>query len=258
MTEVLHFQGYEGGGMLEKETSRYSSLTWLLWDWSRKDVWRSTGIIGKTVKTPFFGTYMGRNTFQAILSNLQVSDSTLDLPCNNRNYDSLYKVCPMLDMMDRTFVQSYKSGRDLSFDEGCCPYNDRVFFNVTTQKNPQNGIWKFLKFQIQGQVMWLLLMFMQGKIRLDVLWMLMFWTHNWHKLQKWLWVWWKREICWGGGTMFIWTTTIQVQIFFGSSIIRRCFPVGPAAKIKKICQKLSLKLYWRRKVIVYLEGMALC
>ena len=25
---------------------------------------------------PFFGTYMGRNTFQAILSNLQVSDGT--------------------------------------------------------------------------------------------------------------------------------------------------------------------------------------
>ena len=31
---------------------------------------------GETVKMPFFGTYMGRNTFQAILSNLQVLDST--------------------------------------------------------------------------------------------------------------------------------------------------------------------------------------
>ena len=35
---------------------------------------------GETVKTPFFGTYMGRNTFQSILSNFQVSDGTLDLP----------------------------------------------------------------------------------------------------------------------------------------------------------------------------------
>ena len=66
-----------------------------------------------------FGTYMGRNTFQAILSNLQVLDSTLDLPCNNRNHDPLYKVHPMLNMMDRTFVQSYKSGRDLSFAKSC-------------------------------------------------------------------------------------------------------------------------------------------
>ena len=63
---------------------------------------------GETVKTPFFGTYMGRNTFQAILSNL----------CNHRMHDPLYKVRPMLDMMDRNFVQSYKCGRDLSFDRG--------------------------------------------------------------------------------------------------------------------------------------------
>ena len=33
---------------------------------------------GETVKTPFFGTYMGRNTFKSILSNFQVSDGTLD------------------------------------------------------------------------------------------------------------------------------------------------------------------------------------
>ena len=38
---------------------------------------------GETVKTPFFGTYMSRNTFQAILSNFQVSDGTLDLPRNH-------------------------------------------------------------------------------------------------------------------------------------------------------------------------------
>ena len=47
---------------------------------------------GDTVKTPFFGTYMGHKTFQAILSNLQVSDSTKDLPCNNPNHDKLFKV----------------------------------------------------------------------------------------------------------------------------------------------------------------------
>ena len=38
---------------------------------------------GETVKTPFFGTYMGRNTFQSILLNFQVSDGTLDRPCNH-------------------------------------------------------------------------------------------------------------------------------------------------------------------------------
>ena len=83
---------------------------------------------GETVKTPFFGTYMGRNTSQAILSNFQVSDEPKDLPRNHPHHDPLFKVRPMLDMMDTNFVQSYKCGRDLSFDEGCCPYKGRVSF----------------------------------------------------------------------------------------------------------------------------------
>ena len=58
-----------------------------------------------TVKTPFFGTYMGRNTFQSILSNFQVSNKHFDLPRNHPNHDPLFKVRPMIDMMDRTFLQ---------------------------------------------------------------------------------------------------------------------------------------------------------
>ena len=93
-----------------------------------------------------FGTYKGRNTFQAVLSNLQVSDSTLDLPRDHIRHDPLYKVCPMLDMMDRTFVQSYKSGRDLSFDEGCCPYKGRVIFRCYNPKKPAK--WHLKMFEV--------------------------------------------------------------------------------------------------------------
>ena len=49
---------------------------------------------GETVKTSFFGTYMGRNTFQSIMSNLQVADSTLD-----PRHDPLFKVWPFMDML---------------------------------------------------------------------------------------------------------------------------------------------------------------
>ena len=83
---------------------------------------------GETVKAPFFGTYMGRNTFQSILSNFQVSNKDFDLPRNHPNHDPLFKVRPMIDMMDRTFLQAYKCGRDLSFDVGCCPYKGHVHF----------------------------------------------------------------------------------------------------------------------------------
>ena len=101
---------------------------------------------GETVKTPFFGTYMGRNTFQAILSNFQVSDGTKDLPRNHPHRDILFKVRPMLDMMDTNFVQSYKCGRDLSFDEGCCPFKGRVSFRCYNPSKPNK--WHMKLFEV--------------------------------------------------------------------------------------------------------------
>ena len=101
---------------------------------------------GETVKTPFFGTYMGRNTFQAILSNLQVSNRNLDLPCNHPLHDPLFKVRPMLEMMDRNFVQSYKCGRDLSFDEGRCLYKGRISFRCYNPSKPAK--WYLKLFEV--------------------------------------------------------------------------------------------------------------
>ena len=66
------------------------------------------------MKTSFFGTYMGCNTFQSIMSNLQVADSTLDLPRNHPHHDPLFKVCPFMDMLQKNFKRCYKPGRDLS------------------------------------------------------------------------------------------------------------------------------------------------
>ena len=75
-----------------------------------------------------------------------VSDSSLDLPHNHRLHDPLYKVRPMLDMMDRNFIQSYKSGRDLSFDEGCCPYKGRVIFCCYNLAKPAK--WHLKLFEV--------------------------------------------------------------------------------------------------------------
>ena len=91
---------------------------------------------GETVKTPFFGTYMGRNTFQAIMSNFQVSDSSMDLPRNHPRHDRLFKVRPFVDMMDTNFFRSYKPGRDISVDEGCCPFKGRALFKCYNPSKP--------------------------------------------------------------------------------------------------------------------------
>ena len=91
---------------------------------------------GETVKTPFFGTYMSRNTFQGILANFKVVNNEDDLPKRDPLHDPLFKVRPFIDMMKRRFLNSYRGGRDLSFDEGCCPFKGRVGFRCYNPSKP--------------------------------------------------------------------------------------------------------------------------
>ena len=111
---------------------------------------------------------MGRNTFQSILSNFQVLNKDFDLPRNHPNHDPLFKVRPMIDMMDMTFLQAYKCGRDLSFDEGCYPYKGHVHFCCYNPSKPSK--WHLKLFEVSdartGYVVDL--MFTLAKIRLGV------------------------------------------------------------------------------------------
>ena len=91
------------GMMLLKELSTFFWHFLLQWALYVKDQIPKYWYHGETVKTAFFGTYMTWNTFLSIMSNLQVSDSTLDLPHNHPNHDKLFKVRPFLDMMDEIF-----------------------------------------------------------------------------------------------------------------------------------------------------------
>ena len=65
---------------------------------------------------------------------------------NHPCHDPLFKVRPMIEMMDRTFVQSYKGGRDLSFDEGCCPYKGQVHFCYYNPSKPSK--WHIKLFEV--------------------------------------------------------------------------------------------------------------
>ena len=99
---------------------------------SIESYWNNSDIVA----TPFFGQYMSRNTFQNILSNFQVVDNKDDIPRNRPGHDPLFKVRPFLDMMERTFKQSFKPGRDLSFDEGCVPFKGKVRFRCYNPAKP--------------------------------------------------------------------------------------------------------------------------
>lgn len=93
--------------------------------------WEHSGL----VRTPFFGTYSSRNTFQNILSNLQVADQN-NPPHKEPGHDPLYKVRPFLDMCNRNFRLVYAPKCDLSFDEGTCAFKGKVRFRCYNPSKP--------------------------------------------------------------------------------------------------------------------------
>ena len=89
-----------------------------------------------TINTPFFGKYMSKNTFQLILGNVHINDNAQYIPNGQPHHDPLFKVRPFLDMCVTKFRTVYAPKRDLSFDEGCCPFKGRLKFRVYNPAKP--------------------------------------------------------------------------------------------------------------------------
>ena len=87
-------------------------------------------------KIPFFGKYMSRNRFQALLWNIHVNDDSQNPPRNQPGHDPLCKIRPFVDMVQRNFLYAYKPSKRLSFDEACCPFKGRVKFRVYNPMKP--------------------------------------------------------------------------------------------------------------------------
>ena len=73
---------------------------------------------------------MSRNRFLLILSNFHIADNDAD-----HRLDKLFKVRPLLSMLQDNFAK-YKPERDISFDEGTCPFKERVHFRVYNPMKP--------------------------------------------------------------------------------------------------------------------------
>lgn len=88
------------------------------------------------VLTPMFGRYMSRDRFFAILQNFHVNDNSNFIPRNQPGYDPLHKIRPFLDLLEQKFGTVYTPERDISFDEGLCPYKGRLRFKVYNPAKP--------------------------------------------------------------------------------------------------------------------------
>ena len=83
--------------------------------------------------TPFFKKYMSRNRFQFILSNIHMRNE--NIPAADKKRDKLYKLRPLLSMLDRNF-KKYKPEKAISLDEGGCPFKGRLAFKTYNPAKP--------------------------------------------------------------------------------------------------------------------------
>jgi hypothetical protein len=95
----------------------------------------------EVLETPFFGKYMPRNRFTAILSNFHVADDIDNPPYDRRNpnngHNPLAKLQPFVDLINRKFQAAFRPDRDISIDEGCCPWKGKLRFRQYNPRKPE-------------------------------------------------------------------------------------------------------------------------
>lgn len=91
---------------------------------------------GETTETPFFGKYLSKNIFQLIMGNIHLNDDATNPRKGQPGHDPLHKVRPFIDMCERNFRNIYIPNKELSFDEGCCPFKGRLTFKCYNPSKP--------------------------------------------------------------------------------------------------------------------------
>ena len=87
-------------------------------------------------ETPFFGKYLLKNTFQLLLSNIHLNNNDTNPRRGQPGHDAPHKIRPFIDMCEKNFRNMYRPEKELSFDEGCCPFKGRLTFKCYTLMKP--------------------------------------------------------------------------------------------------------------------------
>ena len=87
------------------------------------------------IQTPFFSKNMSKDRLLAILSNIHLADNSAAIPQGQPGFDKLFKLRPFIKMCRENFMK-YTPERELSFDEGTCPFKGRMHFKVYNPQKP--------------------------------------------------------------------------------------------------------------------------
>ena len=83
----------------------------------------------------FHGKVMSRNRYQDILRYLHVVDNRSSQD-SSATQDALWKLRPFVDRLLSRFKALFEPGKELSLDEGTCPFKGRVGFRTYNPKKP--------------------------------------------------------------------------------------------------------------------------
>ena len=92
--------------------------------WSTHRLWAS-----------FYRKVMSRNRFEDILRYLHVVDNRSSQD-SSATQDPLWKLRPFVDRLLSRFKTSFEPGKELSLDEGTCPFKGRVSFRTYNPRKP--------------------------------------------------------------------------------------------------------------------------
>ena len=87
------------------------------------DIWSSDWVVA----SPAFASFLGKDRFRALWSSVHLADNERAHQRGTREFNKLYKVRPIMDILGRSFKNNFNLGQNVSVDEamvkgkGCNP-----------------------------------------------------------------------------------------------------------------------------------------
>src|SRR5215510_4837132 len=106
------------------------------------------------VHTPFYGTTMKRDRYLHILRYLHFTDNRNEPDRTDENFDRLWKIRHLFEILNDTFSKLYNPSENLAIDEVIVPFKGRVIFKqYIPNKHKRFGIKMFKLCDMTGYTM---------------------------------------------------------------------------------------------------------
>ena len=88
------------------------------------------------LRVPAVADIMGKNRYKKINQYLHLNDNENFVAKGQPGYDPLFKIRPLMDIIEENIQKNYYPGRELSIDEAMISFNGRLFFKQYIKSKP--------------------------------------------------------------------------------------------------------------------------